>query len=343
VNNLNSTALMWSRLRMGLTRRRFLKGAGWAVLGSLASCGYAFGLEPFSLRIQSYDLTPASWPHGLRLRIVALADIHACRPWMDTDRIRSIAEQANRLEPDLIVLLGDYVAGHRWVSGQVPAREWASALKGLTARRGVYAVLGNHDWWDDRAAQKAGKGPIVSRVALEDAGIAVLENDAVRVGNGGSPFWMAGLGDQIALRVHGEGRRRFRGVHDLPATLARVTDSAPVILLAHEPDIFPQVPGRVALTLSGHTHGGQVRLFGYAPVVPSRFGGRYAYGHIVETTGRTGTAGTFATGTRAVQSLATEAGAAAPRHLVVSGGLGCSGIPMRVGIAPEITVVNLGA
>jgi hypothetical protein len=79
-------------------------------------------------------------------------------------------------------------------------------------------------------------------------------------------------------------------------TLAQVTDAAPVILLAHEPDIFPRVPARVALTLSGHTHGGQVRLFGYSPMVPSRFGNRFAYGHIVEE----------------------------DRHLIVSGGLGCS-------------------
>jgi predicted MPP superfamily phosphohydrolase len=323
---------------MGLTRRRLLQGAGWAVSATLVSGGYAFGLEPFSLRIQRYNLTPAGWPHGLRLKIAALADIHACRPWMDTDRIRSIAEQANRLEPDLIVLLGDYMAGHRFVTGHVPASEWAAALKGLTARLGVYAVLGNHDWWDDRTAQKAGKGPIVSRVVLEDAGIPVLENDAVRIENAGSSFWVAGLGDQLALKVRRDGRRRFRGVDDLPGTLARVTDSAPVILLAHEPDIFPQVPGRVALTLSGHTHGGQVRLLGYAPVVPSRYGGRYVYGHIVETIGTAEAAGTLAAG-----MLAAGTGAAAPRHLVVSGGLGCSGVPMRVGVPPEITVVDVGA
>ena len=93
-----------------------------------------------------------------------------------------------------------------------------------------------------------------------------------------------------------------------------MTDDAPVILLAHEPDIFPQVPSRVALTLSGHTHGGQVRLFGYSPVVPSDYGNRYAYGPVEET----------------------------GRHLVVSGGLGYSGIPVRFGVPPEITVVDLG-
>jgi hypothetical protein len=101
---------------------------------------------------------------------------------------------------------------------------------------------------------------------------------------------------------------------DLPGTLAQVTDDAPVILLAHEPDIFPDVPARVAVTLSGHTHGGQIRLGPWVPVVPSRFGARYAWGHIVE----------------------------GGRDLVVSGGLGCSVVPVRFGMPPEITVVELG-
>jgi predicted MPP superfamily phosphohydrolase len=97
--------------------------------------------------------------------------------------------------------------------------------------------------------------------------------------------------------------------------LAQVTDDAPVILLAHEPDIFPSVPDRVALTLSGHTHGGQVRLFGYSPSVPSRYGNRYAYGHIIE----------------------------GERNLIVSGGLGCSVIPVRVGVPPEVVMVDVHA
>jgi predicted MPP superfamily phosphohydrolase len=314
---------------MGLTRRHVLQAAGWAVFSTMVSGGYAFGLEPFSLRIQRYSLTPPGWPLGLRLKIVALADIHACRPWMDADRIRSIAQQANSLDPDLIVLLGDYTAGHRWVTGQIQAREWSEALGVLKARLGVYAILGNHDWWQDRAAQKAGRGPVFSQLALEDAGIPVLENDAVRFENAGFPFWIAGLGDQLAFKVRRQGHTYLRGVDDLSGTLAKVKDSAPAILLAHEPDIFPRVPGRVAVTLSGHTHGGQVRLFGYSPVVPSRFGNRYAYGHISETGGKAaGVVGSTH---------------AAPRHLIVSGGLGCSIVPMRVGVPPEITVVSLGA
>jgi uncharacterized protein len=98
------------------------------------------------LRVQRYGLTPPHWPRGMRLRIVALADIHACRPWMDAERIQKIAEQANGLEADVIVLLGDYTAGHGFVTGKVQAHEWAAALKGLRARLGVYAILGNHDW-----------------------------------------------------------------------------------------------------------------------------------------------------------------------------------------------------
>jgi uncharacterized protein len=104
-------------------------------------------------------------------------------------------------------------------------------------------------------------------------------------------------------------------VDDLEGTLAKVTDDAPVILLAHEPDIFPRVPARVSLTLSGHTHGGQVRLLGYSPMVPSRFGNRFAYGHIVED----------------------------GRHLVVSGGLGCSILPVRIGVPPEIVMIDVTA
>lgn len=97
---------------MGVTRRHFIKGAGWTIGSVLASAGYAFGLEPFSLRIQGYGLTPPRWPHDLRLTIAVLADIHACRPWMDADRVRAIARHANSLEPDVTVLLGDFTAGH---------------------------------------------------------------------------------------------------------------------------------------------------------------------------------------------------------------------------------------
>jgi predicted MPP superfamily phosphohydrolase len=212
----------------------------------------------------------------------------------------------------VIVLLGDFVAGHRFMTRQIGMAEIAPVLARLKAPLGVFSILGNHDWWDDLTAQRERTGPIVAARALRGVGIPVLENEVVRLTKDGQPFWLAGLGDQIAYL---RGRGVFEGVDDLPGTLAKVDDAAPVILLAHEPDIFPDVPKRVALTLSGHTHGGQVRLFGYSPIVPSRYGNRYAYGHVIEE----------------------------GRHLIVSGGLGTSILPVRLGVAPEILLVELGA
>lgn len=298
-----------------ITRRGFLKIVGGSFL-SVASLGaYAVGIEPMLLtHVKRYVLTPPHWPAGLKLRIVALADIHACRPWMTPERIASLVERANALQPDLIVLLGDYISGMPLVTDQVEAPQWASALSGLKAPLGALSILGNHDWWWDVAAQQAGVGPTVARKALENVGIPVLENDAVRLEKDGQDFWIAGLADQLALRP-GKGRSAFEGLDDLDGTLAKVSDHAPIILLAHEPDIFPNVPWRVSLTLSGHTHGGQVRLFGYSPVVPSRFGNRFAYGHVVEH----------------------------DRHLIVSGGLGFSIMPVRFGMRPEILQIDLGS
>ncbi|MBN9445606.1 MAG: metallophosphoesterase, partial [Bosea sp.] len=273
----------------------------------------AVGIEPMLLtRVKRYALTPPHWPTDLKLRIAALADIHSCRPWMTPEHIARLVDDANALQPDLIVLLGDYTVSMPFVTGKVEPSQWASALSGLRAPLGVMSILGNHDWWSDRAAQKAGKGPTVVGRALESAGIAVLENDVVRLEKDGRGFWIAGLADQLALRPNRE--REGRGLDDLDGTLAKIRDDAPVVLLAHEPDIFPKVPWRVSLTLSGHTHGGQVRVFGYSPVVPSNFGNRYAYGHVVEN----------------------------GRDLVVSAGLGTSKLPVRFGAPPEIVLIELG-
>ena len=299
-----------------ITRRGFLRLLGGSLFSMISLGAYAVGIEPMLMtHVKRYALTPPHWPAGLKLRVVVLADIHACRPWMSPERIASLAENANALKPDVIVMLGDYPAGTRLVSDWVDASEWSPALSGLKAPLGVWSVLGNHDWWEDRAAQRAGAGPTISRKALEGVGIPVLENDVVRLEKDGHGFWIAGLADQLAIRPSKAlGRHGFRGLDDLDGTLAKVSDSAPIILLAHEPDIFPKVPSRVSLTLSGHTHGGQVRLFGYSPVVPSAFGNRYAYGHVVEN----------------------------DRNLIVSGGLGFSIMPVRFGMPPEILQVDLG-
>ena len=271
---------------------------------------YAFGAEPaFRLRVQSYAPALPRWPRDLNLTITIIADVHVGEPYMSVRRVEEIVAAANALGSDLILLLGDYAAGHRFITRPVSVRECAGAFRHLKAPLGVYSILGNHDWWDDLTAQKNRRGPVIARRELEAVGIPVLENDAVRLDKDGRPFWLLGLGDQLALLG-----QPVTGVDDLDGTLAKLTDDAPAILLAHEPDIFPQVPDRVALTLSGHTHGGQVRILGYSPVVPSYYGNRYAYGHVVEN----------------------------DRHLIVSGGLGTSIMPVRFGVPPEIVHLTLG-
>nr|WP_320409774.1 metallophosphoesterase [Bosea sp. Root483D1] len=261
-----------------------------------------------------YRLKPASWPDGKRLRLAVIADLHVGGPHMPVSRVRQIVEQTNALKPDLTLLLGDFVASRaRRPSDPAPA-EWAAELASLEASAGRFAILGNHDWWQDERAQKELSGPTQSGIALEQAGIPVLENRALRLETSAGPLWIAGLGDQEAFVLRRRPRGFRYGVDDLPATLAMVDDDAPLILMAHEPDIFAKAPARVGLTLSGHTHAGQVRLFGWSPIVPSRYGNRYAYGPVREN----------------------------GRDLVVSAGLGTSKLPIRLGAPPEIVLIELG-
>jgi hypothetical protein len=223
---------------------------------------------------------------------------------MQIEHIRHIVDTANGLRPDVVVLLGDFIANYRFAIEPVPDPMWAAELARLEAPLGTWAILGNHDWWHDIVGVRG---------ALAGVRIPILENDAVLLGAAGKRFWLAGLGDQEAIQL---GHGRYRGVDDLPLTLSRIKTGDPVVLMVHEPDIFPQVPQRVALTLAGHTHGGQIRVpFIWPAFVPSKFGARYAYGHIVED----------------------------GRHLIVSGGLGTSIIPARLGVPPEIVHIELGA
>jgi predicted MPP superfamily phosphohydrolase len=300
-----------------LSRRRFLQWLLSLGIVGAATSAYAVVVEPLlRLRITRYDLKLRRWPDDLPLTIAVISDLHACKPWMDLDRVHSVVDETNNLRPDVIALLGDYAPGPRLVREAIDTADWTKALSGLKAPLGVHAILGNHDWWSDPAALEARRGPTIAQRGLEAVGIPVYQNDAVRLTKAGRSFWLAGLGDQLAfepVRRRNPGIKGLRvGVDDLGATLGKVPEGDPVILLAHEPDIVPRVPERVALVLSGHTHGGQVRVFGWSPIVPSRYGNRYAYGHVREQC-----------------------------DLIVSGGLGCSIMPVRFGVPPEIVLVSV--
>ncbi len=259
------------------------------------------------VRVARYAPQIARWPDHLRLRIVVLTDFHLCEPFLNVRRLGAICVQANALGGDLILLLGDYLSGPRF--SRPPKGDWTAPLKTLSAPLGVHAILGNHDYNDEPKG-----APTAVERALTAAGIPVYINRAQRIEHGGQGFWLAGLGDQYAFLPEGSSHQPGYGADDVAATLGQITSDEPVLLMAHEPDIFAELPDGVALTLSGHTHGGQVKLFGHAPVVPSRFGKRFVHGHIVED----------------------------GRHLIVSAGLGYSNLPIRFGAPAEIVVVELG-
>jgi predicted MPP superfamily phosphohydrolase len=288
-----------------LTRRRVLAGTvGLLGLSGASTAVYAAAIEPERLVLTRYAPALPGWPTGRKLSITVIADLHAGGPDMQLEHVRRIVDRASALQSDIVLLLGDFIASYRFAITKVPDPAWAAELARLDAPLGTWAVLGNHDWWHDLEGVRA---------ALAGVKIPVLENDAVLLGPAGQRFWLAGLGDQLAIRL---GHGRFRGVDDLPLTLSRIKTDDPVLLMVHEPDIFTRVPQRVALTLAGHTHGGQIRVpFLWQHFVPSKYGARFAYGHVVED----------------------------ERHLIVSGGLGTSIIPARLGVPPEILHIELGA
>lgn len=296
-----------------LDRRRVLKTLAGLFSAVIGTSGYAAAWEPSRQRVTRYRLTPRGWPERRRLRLAVISDLHVGGPHVSLARVTEIVAAANALEPDLTLLLGDFIASRTPRASDPPMRDWASELARLQARDGVFAILGNHDWWHDVPTQKNRAGPTRVGRTLEAVGIRVLENRATRLETAAGPLWLAGLGDQIAFlpRIRG----LPHGIDDLPGTLAQIADDgAPAIMMAHEPDAFARMPERISLTLSGHTHGGQVRLFGWSPIVPSRYGNRYAYGHIREN----------------------------GRDLIVSAGIGTSQLPIRFGMPPEILLVELG-
>ena len=286
-----------------VTRRRVLTGAAGLFGLSAGTTVYAAAIEPDGLVVTRYAPALPGWPTGRKLSITVIADLHAGGPDMQLEHIRRIVDRASALQSDIVLLLGDFIASYRFAYTKVSDPVWAAELARLSAPLGTWAVLGNHDWWHDLHGVRS---------ALAGVQIPVLENDAVLLGPAGQRFWLAGIGDQLAIPL---GHGRYRGVDDLPLTLSRIKTHDPVLLMVHEPDIFPRVPERVALTLAGHTHGGQIRVpFLWQHFVPSKYGARFAYGHVVED----------------------------ERHLIVSGGLGTSIIPARLGVPPEIVHIELG-
>jgi predicted MPP superfamily phosphohydrolase len=244
--------------------RRPLQAVGLVLLLTICVLNiWAFLIEPNRLVVHAESIRIDDWPKELAgLRIAIISDIHTGGPFIDDQKLQEIVSRTNALNPDLIVLLGDYMSPNSWHSHRVEPEVTAAALKNLKAPLGVYAVLGNHDWWYN--GEKVRRG-------FEQNGITVLEDEVAEIKWRDRSFWLVGLADLWTRRQH------------IAETIAKVPSGAPMIALTHNPDIFPSLPQAVPLLLAGHTHGGQVSLplIG-RPVTTSNLGPRYVAGHLFE-------------------------------------------------------------
>ncbi|MCA9969799.1 MAG: metallophosphoesterase [Anaerolineales bacterium] len=257
--------------------------------GAAAVYGYGRFVERHRLVVERVAIPIAGLPADLDgLKIVQLSDLHL-HPHTQLAQIERAVALANAEAPDVVALTGDYILQR---IGSM--RALTPVLRQLRARLGVFAVLGNHD---------AIKGPRLTRAALAAAGIPLLVNAGVCLPVGAAALYVAGLDDGSW------------GWPDLDAALAEAPAGAPVVLLMHEPDFadMAAADGRVALQLSGHTHGGQVRLPGVGPLVLPKNGRKYH------------------TGLYRVGSM----------WVYTTRGVGVNNMPVRLFCPPEVTVLTL--
>ncbi len=283
---------------MKVTRRSFLI-AGSGTAGAALLTGYGCGYEMRHLQLEQFQLALPQLPLELEgLRIVLMSDWH-CGPINRPDFLQRAVKMANECKPDLVFLPGDFVSR----SGEFfhEAAELASCLR-TNLPGGVIVSWGNHDYWHK---------PNLGFDLLPQAGCQVLTNQKLvvnakrEISQEGRGLWICGLDDLWA------------GKPELGSTLAGISPDQPRLVLCHNPDVAEEQSGpRVDLMLSGHTHGGQVRIPAIGtPIVPSQYGQKYASG-LVEGPNY---------------------------HVYVSRGVGSSGIPVRFGVPPEVTLFELAA
>ena len=277
-------------------RRRVRQWCAWLVAaGVLAVCVHGFVIEPGQLVERDYTLAPRGWPRACDgLRVDVVADTHTGSPRNGLDHLDEVVRRLSNDDAQLVLMAGDYVILSVLAGSYVPATEIAEHLKSLTARKPVYAVLGNHDWW---------KGGPAVRDAFAAAGVRMIDNRAAAIRVGGCRLWLVGIGDAL------------EGHPDITGAFAQVHDDVPVIALTHEPSLFPRIPVRAALTVAGHTHGGQIDPWPISLIGERRFD----------------------PGSHRLRGAYDVGG----RLLFVTPGIGTSILPMRLGVPPEISRLTL--
>ncbi len=236
----------------------------WLLLALLVlPAVWAFGIEPRWVAQREIEHAVPQWRGPAGLKVAVAADWHFSRRpfWrvMTPDRARAIVDEINAARPDVVLLPGDFIAEPDYVpeKGDSAEAEIAAILGGLRAPLGVFAVLGNHDWWYGGARFAA---------ALRARGIQVLENEAAQIDAG---LWVVGIGD------HSTGHSRPR------EAMASLPPRAQALVLMHDPASLFELPPVQGLVVAAHTHGGQVRLPGIgAPIVPGQAPREWAHGWV---------------------------------------------------------------
>ena len=241
--------------------RRWLRGLLLLALLGMALLAKGYWNATRDPVIRTATVTVADWPAGEPpLKLLLLSDIHVAGPDMPPERLARIVAQLNRLRPDLVLIAGDLVSEKRSATHIYTAAEVVAPLGKLRAPLGVVVAPGNHDHWFK---------PDALRGELEQRGLRVLQNEAVKLG----PLIVGGVDDD------------YSGHDDVPATLAAIDRLGPGVplLLTHSPDIIPDVKRSVAAIFAGHTHCGQIRLpFVGALTYVSRYGDRFACGDMTD-------------------------------------------------------------
>ncbi len=266
-------------------RRRFLQ----AGVGGLAAAPLVFAAYGAEYAANAYDVEEFTLPFGRSLRVVQLTDIHA-GIYMTRDQMRRYADQVIALKPDLFVLTGDFISNSMlFLPGCV------EEMARVRARYGTFATLGNHEHlWGEPAEVQA---------ILWEHGIPLLNNTHQLIPSVQGPFAVAGIDDLVS------------GTPDLEAALQGLSPSTPTLLLSHHPEIFPQAAAHgIPLTLSGHYHGGQIKL--------SLPGKDISLAHFWTP---------YPEGLYRINAS----------HLYVSRGIGTTFTPVRLNAPPEVTVFHL--
>ena len=279
-----------------------------AIISLAAALAYGYFIEPKRLVITKDTVAAPNFSPALDgLKIVAISDIHGGSNGVTEARLRELVDRANEQDPDLIVLLGDYISESKFdrsalkkpegtdrMELRMPMSVIADNLAGFRARYGVYAVIGNHDWWFNQARIRA---------ELERVGITILENNVKQIQAGEEQINLWGIEDYWKSR-----RVPLADAYD------KIAVKRNIIAITHNPDSLLKTPDGISLMLAGHSHGGQVNFPIYGPHA-------------------------FVNDKRFMKGQAVVDG----KHIFVTSGVGCSGPQLRFRVPPEIAVITVNA